>query len=175
MADDNKKPDDVKADPKPQDTTEPAKQEPKDEPKPPEKIQDKPVDKKQDDDKGAEPKENPKDNEPKDKAEPVKQSTEDQLKAENLMLKAQLEAHKLGFNADCIEDAVVLAKNIAKRDGSDITTALQAVAKKYPDWKQQAKDKASHNGGFKIGSDGGGTTTTSEDKLNNAFGIKAKG
>lgn len=52
-------------------------------------------------------------------------SENDKLKAENLTLKTQLEALKIGFKPDCIEDAVVLAENLVKRDGSDIASALQ--------------------------------------------------
>jgi hypothetical protein len=188
MADEKKKPEEEKAEPtEPQANTEPPN-EPKDEPKPAEKQEGKPEDKPQDNptdkpadepkaDEGAEDK--PQAEEPSEEApaetELPKLSVEDELRAENFALKTQIEAMKLGFNPDCIEDAVVLAENIVKRDGSDIATALQAVAKKYPDWKQQAGDKAKHKSGFKIGSDGGNSKPTSEDKLNNAFGIKKKG
>ena len=185
MADEKKKPEEEKVEPKPAESkadTETPKPEPKDEPKPPEKPQEKseekPADEKQDNNEGAKLEEKPTDEsreEAPPEAEPPKLSVEDQLKAENLTLKTQLEAMKLGFRPDCIEDAVVLAENIVKRDGSDIATALQAVAKKYPDWKQQANDKEKHKGGFKIGSDGGNSKQTSEDKLNKAFGIKKKG
>lgn len=95
-------------------------------------------------------------------------SETDKLKEENFRLKTQLEAMKIGFNPDCLEDAVVLAENIVKRDGSDISTALQAVAKKYPDWKTDSKSK----GGFKVGADSSKQKQTSDEKLNRAFGIK---
>lgn len=102
-------------------------------------------------------------------------SENDKLKAENLTLKTQLEALKIGFNPDCIEDAVVLAENIVKRDGSDITAALQSVAKKYPDWKSDAKSDKSA-GGFKVGADSGSNSKNADsDKLSQAFGIKKKG
>lgn len=59
----------------------------------------------------------------------------EELLAENIRLKAQIEAYKTGFRSDTLEDAVLLAENIAKRDGVEISEALQAVAEKYPDWK----------------------------------------
>lgn len=188
MADDKKKPEGEPVDTKPADepkaSTEPQnqepKEEPKDEPKADDKPQDTPADKPADEpkaDEGAEDK--PQADQPSEEApaeaELPKLSAEDELRAENFALKTQIEAMKLGFNPDCIEDAVVLAENIVKRDGSDIATALQAVAKKYPDWKQQAGDKGKHKGGFKIGSDGGNSKPTSEDKLDKAFGLKKKG
>lgn len=102
-------------------------------------------------------------------------SKNDKLKAENLRLKTQLEAVKIGFKPDCIEDAVVLAENLVKRDGSDIAAALQAVAKKYPDWKYDAKSDKSA-GGFKIGADSGSKEKNPDsDRLSQAFGIRKKG
>lgn len=181
MADDKNKAKEGQVDTKPaepQDSTDPAT-EPKDEPKSDDKPQDTPSDKPTDEpkaDTGAEgepPVEEP--SEEPTEPELPKLSVEDELKAENFGLKTQLEAMKLGFIPEYIDDAVVLAENIVKREGSDIVTALKAVAKKYPDWKQQAGDKGKHKGGFKIGSDGGNSKPTSEDKLNNAFGIKKKG
>lgn len=100
---------------------------------------------------------------------PPQLSEEDKLKEENFRLKTQLEAMKIGFNPDCIEDAVILAENIVKRDGSDISAALQAVAKKYPDWKIDEKGKTN---GIKIGADSTKQKVNSEEKLNKAFGIK---
>lgn len=180
MADDKKKPEEEKAEPtEPQANTEPPNEQ-KPEDKPQDKPEDTPDDKPADEPKADESaKDEPQADQPSEEAptetELPKLSAEDELRAENFALKTQIEAMKLGFNPDCIEDAVVLAENIVKRDGSDIATALQAVAKKYPDWKQQAGDKGKHKGGFKIGSDGGNSKSTSEDKLNNAFGIKKKG
>ena len=102
-------------------------------------------------------------------------SENDKLKAENLTLKTQLEAVKIGFKPDCIEDAVVLAENLVKRDGSDIAAALQAIAKKYPDWKSDAKSDKSA-GGFKVGADSGSKEKNPDsDRLSQAFGIKKKG
>ncbi len=115
--------------------------------------------------------------EPDKKAPPdvPEMSETDRLKAENLTLKTQLEAVKIGFDPNCIEDAVVLAENIVKRDGSDITAALQAVAKKYPDWKSDAKSGKSA-GGFKVGADSGSKEKNPDsDRLSQAFGIKKKG
>lgn len=99
----------------------------------------------------------------------------DRLKAENLTLKTQLEAIKIGFKPDCIEDAVILAENIVKRDGSDITTALQAVAKKYPDWKSDSKDDSKGKGGFKVGADAPKDKDDPDDsRLDAVFGIRKK-
>lgn len=113
--------------------------------------------------------------EPDEKAPPdvPEMSETDRLKAENLTLKTQLEAVKIGFNPDCIEDAVVLAENIVKRDGSDITAALQAVAKKYPDWKSDGKDNS--KGGFKVGADTPKDKDDPDDsRLDAVFGIRKK-
>lgn len=107
--------------------------------------------------------------------EPPKLSAEDELEAENFRLKTQLEAMKVGFIPDVIEDAVVLAENIVKRDGSDITTALQSVAKKYPDWKTDGKDTKGSKVGFKIGADRNADEgKATKDRLNEAFGIKKR-
>jgi hypothetical protein len=113
--------------------------------------------------------------------EQPKLSAEDELRAENLTLKTQLEAMKLGFAPDCMEDAVTLAEAIVKRDGkrsadgtSDIAAALQAVAKKYPDWKSDGKDGEKSKGGFKVGADSSKEKPADSDRLDKAFGIKKK-
>lgn len=99
----------------------------------------------------------------------------DKLKAENLRLKTQNEAMKIGFNPDVVEDAVVLAEELVKREGVEITAALQSIAKKYPDWKSGNKEKDDKSkGGFKIGADSSDTKNTSNDRLSQAFGIKKK-
>ena len=102
-------------------------------------------------------------------------SETDKLKEENFRLKTQLEAMKIGFKPEVIEDAVILAENITKRDGSDIATALQTVAKKYPDWKADAKKGKSM--GFQVGIDSSLNTNKADEdeKLDRAFGIKRKG
>ncbi len=101
-------------------------------------------------------------------------SENDKLKAENLTLKTQLEALKIGFKPDCIEDAVVLAENLVKRDGSDIAAALQSIAKKYPDWKSDAKSDKSA-GGFKVGADAPKSKQNAVDEsLDKAFGLRKK-
>ena len=97
----------------------------------------------------------------------------EQLRAENTRLKAQLEAHNAGFKAEYIEDAVLIAENAAKRDGITITEALQAVAKKYPEWKHTADDKG--KSGFKVGAEAPKEDKTAEnDSLDEAFGIRRK-
>lgn len=101
----------------------------------------------------------------------------DQLKAENLTLKTQFEAMKIGFAPDCMEDAVTLAEAIVKRDGVEISAALQSVAKKYPDWKADGKDNKNgkSKGGFKVGADSSESDKgASDDRLSKAFGLKKK-
>ena len=102
-------------------------------------------------------------------------SETDKLKAENLRLKTENEAMKIGFNPDVVQDAVVLAEDIVKREGVEITAALQSVAKKYPDWKSGGEKKDDKSkGGFKVGADSEDKKNTSEDRLRQAFGIKKK-
>ena len=109
-----------------------------------------------------------------EEAVPPELSEVDRLKEENFRLKTQLEANTLGFMPDVIEDAVVLAENIVKRDGSDISAALKAVAKKYPAWLLSAQDEK-QKGGFKVGADSsGGKSADDDEKLNKIFGIKKK-
>ncbi len=158
----------------------PAKEEPKDEPKD-ESPMDKPADeepkpeKAEEKPKGDEPKnENPKEDEPKDEPKADGNNELEELKAENLRLKTQVSAMGLGFKAECIEDAVVLAENLVKQGEKDIETALNAVLKKYPDWKD-GKGEAKKSSGFKVGADSSNDDkSASEDKLKSAFGIKKK-
>lgn len=97
----------------------------------------------------------------------------EQLRAENARLKAQLEAHGAGFKSEYIEDAVLIAEHAAKRDGTTITEALQAVAKKYPEWKHTADDKG--KGGFKVGAEAPNEDKAADDEsLDRAFGIRRK-
>lgn len=165
----------------------PASEEQPKDTKPEEKSEEKPTDEKQADENGEgadkpdEPKDEPKsDDEEKavESAPDVPQlSEEEKLKAENLTLKTQLEAMKIGFAPDCMEDAVILAEAIVKRDGTDISAALQSVAKKYPDWKADGKENkdGKTKGGFKFGADSSDENKKADDeKLNNAFGIKKK-
>lgn len=95
------------------------------------------------------------------------------LRAENTRLKAQLEAHNAGFKPEYIEDAVLIAENAAKRDGTTIVEALQAVAKKYPEWKHTTDEKG--KSGFKVGADTPKEDKAAEDeRLNEAFGIRKR-
>lgn len=97
----------------------------------------------------------------------------EQLKAENTRLKAQLEAHNAGFRGEYIEDAVLIAENAANRDGITITEALQAVAKKYPEWKHTADEKS--KSGFKVGAETPKEDNAAEnEQLDEAFGIRRK-
>lgn len=109
-----------------------------------------------------------------EQAAPPEMSEIDKLKEENFRLRTQLEANTLGFTPDVIEDAVILAENIVKRDGSDISAALKAVAKKYPAWLTSAQDEK-QKGGFKVGADSSGSKSADDDeKLNKIFGIRKK-
>ena len=104
-----------------------------------------------------------------EKPEPEKKSSSD---VPELSENDKLKAENLTFKPDCIEDAVVLAENLVKRDGSDIASALQSVAKKYPDWKSDAKSDKSA-GGFKVGADSGSKEKNPDSsRLSQAFGIK---
>jgi hypothetical protein len=95
------------------------------------------------------------------------------LREENARLKAQLEAHKAGFRGEYIEDAVLIAEHGAKRDGTTIEEALQAVAKKYPEWKHTAGEGG--KSGFKVGAEPPKEDNTAvDDKLDEAFGIRKK-
>ena len=97
----------------------------------------------------------------------------EQLKAENTRLKAQLEAHNAGFKPEYIEDAVLIAENAVSRDGITITEALQAVAKKYPEWKHTADAKG--KSGFKVGAETPKEDNAAvDDSLDEAFGIRRK-
>ncbi len=98
----------------------------------------------------------------------------DALKEENFRLTTQLEAMKLGFVPEVIEDAVILAENIVKKDGSDISAALKTVAKKYPAWTAAQNEKSKTKGGFKVGADSSGGKTADDDKLDSIFGIRKK-
>lgn len=91
------------------------------------------------------------------------------LETENIRLKAQIAAYKTGFRSETLEDAVLLAENIAKRDGMEISEALQAVAEKYPDWKNSGD-----NSGFKVGAEPPEENKPDESRLDNAFGIRKK-
>ena len=97
----------------------------------------------------------------------------EQLKAENTRLKAQLEAHNAGFKSEYIEDAVLIAENAVSRDGITITEALQAVAKKYPEWKHTTGDTGKT--GFKVGAEAPKEDNAAEnEQLDEAFGIRRK-
>lgn len=97
----------------------------------------------------------------------------EQLREENVRLKAQLEAHKAGFKGEYIEDAVLIAEHGAKRDGTTIEEALQAVAKKYPEWKHTAGEGG--KSGFKVGAEPPKEENNAvDDQLDAAFGIRKK-
>ena len=113
--------------------------------------------------------------EPEVKAEPAADPAAEleQLREENVRLKAQLEAHKAGFKGEYIEDAVLIAEHAAKRDGTTIEEALQAVAKKYPEWKHTAGEGG--KSGFKVGAEPPKEENNAvDDQLDAAFGIRKK-
>ena len=171
MEDKTKKPEDEKTDGTPPETPQEKPQDaPQDEEKPegeevPAEEEKPPEDAEKPEDEPAEPAENA------DK--PPELSEADKLKEENFRLKTQLEAMKIGFSPDVIEDAVVLAENIVKRDGGEITAALEAVAKKYPDWKLDGKSGGKP--GFKVGADTSKKSAPNDDRISKAFGLKKKG
>ena len=178
MADEKKTPEEEKAESKP---TEEQPETPKADEKPPEE---KPTEAAEGEEKAEgetvsdepeKPTENPTEGETEPESAPPELSEEDKLREENFRLKTQLEAMKIGFVPDVIEDAVILAENIVKRDGSDISAALQAVAKKYPDWKADGKDKGKSKGGFKVGADSSGQTKANDEKIDRAFGLRKRG
>ena len=178
MADEKKTPEEEKAESKP---TEEQPETPKADEKPPEE---KPTEAAENEEKAEgetvsdepeKPTENPTEGETEPESAPPELSEEDKLREENFRLKTQLEAMKIGFIPDVIEDAVILAENIVKRDGSDISAALQAVAKKYPDWKADGKDKGKSKGGFKVGADSSGQTKANDEKIDRAFGLRKRG
>lgn len=178
MADEKKKPEDETTENKPAESTQEA---PKTDEKPPEE---KPTEAAENEEKAEgetvsdEPEKPPEsltEGETEPESAPPELSEEDKLREENFRLKTQLEAMKIGFIPDVIEDAVILAENIVKRDGSDIAAALQAVAKKYPDWKSDGKDKGKSKGGFKVGADSSGQTKANDEKIDRAFGLRKRG
>ena len=181
MADEKKKPEDEKAESKP---TEEQSETPKADEKPPEE---KPTEVPESDENSEgktipdEPEKPPEGNSEgtaedatTPEAAPPELSEEDKLREENFRLKTQLEAMKIGFVPDVIEDAVVLAENIVKRDGSDISAALQAVAKKYPDWKADSKGGKS-KGGFRVGADSSEQSKADDERIDKAFGLRKRG
>ena len=178
MADEKKKPEDETTENKPAESTQAA---PKTDEKPPEE---KPTEAPESEEKSEgetvpdepeKPLESPSEDKTEPESAPPELSEEDKLREENFRLKTQLEAMKIGFIPDVIEDAVILAENIVKRDGSDIAAALQAVAKKYPDWKSDGKDKGKSKGGFKVGADSSGQTKANDEKIDRAFGLRKRG
>lgn len=111
--------------------------------------------------------------EPAPEAAPDSAAELETLRAENARLKAQLEAHGTGFKPEYIEDAVLIAENAVSRDGITITEALQAVAKKYPEWKHTADEKG--KSGFKVGAEAPKEDNAAEnEQLDEAFGIRRK-
>lgn len=124
------------------------------EPKQEDKPQDKAADE-QADGEGAD--------EPADKPEQPAPAGDkpDEKDEEILRLKTQIAAMQLGVSAEAMEDAVALAESYV-RNGSakDISAALSAVVKKYPDMK--GKEGAA--GGFKVGA---GASEAEEKKPQN--------
>ena len=148
MKDEDKKPEDEQLDEKaPEQEEEPAKDKREEDPK--KKPQSEPESEEKPEDKKV-PAEEEK---PADGAGEQERDGElDKLRAENLKLSTQLEAIKAGFSADLTEEAVVLAENIAAKEGCDVKTALKKVAEKFPEWKKDPEQrKKEKKGGIKVG------------------------
>lgn len=85
----------------------------------------------------------------------------DEKDEEILRLKTQIAAMQLGVSAEAMEDAVALAESYVRNgNAKDISAALSAVVKKYPDMK--GKEGAA--GGFKVGA---GASEAEEKKPQN--------
>ena len=171
--DEEKKPEEEKiADAQPETPSATAQGKPQDAPVTEEKAEDKETP--ADAETPSESAEKPENSSAESADKPPEFSEEDKLREENFRLKTQLEAMKIGFTPDVLEDAVVLAENIVKRDGTEITAALEAVAKKYPDWKGGKSDGKAKSS-IKIGADASGKNTSDDNKIDRAFGLKKKG
>lgn len=141
---------------------------PEESPAEPEKTASEPADTPESDMPESETPESTSESEPPPETAPDTSGMET-LRAENARLKAQIEAYKAGFRSETLEDAVLLAENIARRDGTEISAALQTVAEKYPDWKSSG-----NNSGFRVGADSPEENKPDESRLDNAFGIRKK-
>lgn len=91
------------------------------------------------------------------------------VQEELLAAKGMVEAYKLGFNADTVEDAVYLAMREAQKSGEaateeSVVKALSEVAKRHPEWKSQTTKP-----GFKVGADGK-QQQTDDEALASIFG-----
>lgn len=150
MKDDDKKPEEKEEQAAPNEEKKPTEDEKKPEEKPKETPEEKP-------EEAPEEKkpEEPTEDEPAEK--PTENTQElDKLKAENLRLTTQLEAIKAGFSPDLTEEAVLLAENIAVKEGCDIKEALSKVAAKFPEWKKDPEQrKKEKKGGIRVGAPAG--------------------
>lgn len=140
------------------------KDEPKADEKPADKADENSADKEQPASDDSQADENGKStDEPADKPEQPAPAGDkpDEKDEEILRLKTQIAAMQLGVSAEAMEDAVALAESYV-RNGSakDISAALSAVVKKYPDMK--GKEGAA--GGFKVGA---GASEAEEKKPQN--------
>lgn len=185
--DENKKKSPEEEEKKTPDTSEEKKDEPKPDDKPADKADEPKQEEKSPDDKQADEngegadKPDEKQDKPNEQQEPKSEAEKEESPAaaddkdeEILRLKTQIAAMQLGFKPECMEDAVVLAKSYVENGEKDINTALSAVMKKYPDWKQDGKSDK-NNGGFKVGADSSDKGDKADDnRLSNAFGIRKK-
>lgn len=149
---------------------------PEEKPEPP-KADEKPPEEKPEPEQEPAPAEEPPKEEPEPDAseEPAPEvPAEDPKDQEILQLKTQIAAMKLGIQADCVEDAVAVAKMLVDTGKSDsVDAALTAVVKKYPNMKGGDGDKKS--GGFKVGAGSSeGSDKADSSRLSSAFGIKKK-
>ena len=99
--------------------------------------------------------ENPQDQEP---GEPAQEPASDEsaaLRQQLLQARGQIAAYSAGVAPGMVDDAVTLAMAEAAKAGevteAALTKAMEAVLKRYPEWK--AEDGRKKTGGFKLGAD----------------------
>lgn len=145
-----------------QTTPDEEKKPPEDEPKPedkPEEKQDAPEEKPEPEKPTGDKPEEPPAEKPDNAAEL------DRLKAENLRLTTQIEAIRAGFSADLIEEAVLLAENIAGKENCTMQEALRKVSEKFPEWKKDPEErKKEKKGGIRVGAPTGEKPTENAPK-----------
>lgn len=99
-----------------------------------------------------EPEENPSQEQPP--AEVPASDETAQLRAQLLQAQGRLAAYGAGVIPAMVDDAVTLAMAEAAKAGTvteaSVTTAMDAVLKRHPEWKAEQKKTA---GGFRIGAD----------------------
>lgn len=105
------------------------------------------------------PQEDPPGEQPQEEAPAQQPASDDetaQLRSQLLQAQGRLAAYAAGVNSVMVDDAVTLAMAEAARAGAvteaSVTSAMEAVLKRHPEWKaEEGKKKTA--GGFKIGAD----------------------